>query len=90
MKKQKKISITAKLLGSIMPVVIIIVVLLVLVSYKASAKIIENYSENLLSSSVESQASKIEAWLDENIASFQMAKTEKISPHRTEVRNRRD
>ena len=75
MKKQKKISIKAKLLGSIMPVVIIIVVLLVLVSYKASAKIIENYSENLLSSSVESQASKIEAWLDENIASFQMAKT---------------
>ncbi len=75
MKKQKKISIKAKLLGSIMPVVIIIVVVLVLVSYKASAKIIENYSENLLSSSVESQASKIEAWLDENIASFQMAKT---------------
>lgn len=74
MKKQKKISIKAKLLGSIMPVVIIIVVVLVLVSYKASAKIIENYSENLLSSSVESQASKIEAWLDENIASFQMAK----------------
>ena len=36
MKKQKKISIKAKLLGSIMPVVIIIVVLLVLVSYKAS------------------------------------------------------
>ena len=75
MKKQKKISIKAKLLGSIMPVVIIIVVVLVLVSYKASAKIIENYSENLLSSSVESQASKIEAWLDENIASFQIAKT---------------
>ncbi len=75
MKKQKKISIKAKLLGAIMPVVIVIVVVLVLVSYKASAKIIESYSQNLLSSSVKSQASKIESWLNENIASFQMAKT---------------
>ncbi len=75
MQKQKKISIKAKLLGSIIPVVIAIVVVLVVVSYMTSANIIENYSQNLLSSSVESQASKIEAWLDENIASFQMAKT---------------
>ena len=75
MKKRGNISIKAKLLGVITPVVIAIVVVLVLVSYLASAHIIENYSQNLLESSVENQTSKIESWLDENLSSFQMAKT---------------
>ena len=48
MKKRGNISIKAKLLGVIAPVVIAIVVVLVLVSYLASAHIIENYSQNLL------------------------------------------
>ena len=82
MKKQKNISIKAKLLGSIIPVVVFIVLALVLISYQASAGIIEKYSQNLLESSVSNQSSKIEAWLNENLASFQMAKTtiEKIHP----------
>lgn len=82
MKKQKNISIKAKLLGSIIPVVVVIVLALVLISYQASAGIIEKYSQNLLESSVSNQSSKIEAWLNENIASFQMAKTtiEEIHP----------
>ena len=58
MKKQRKISIKARLLGSIMPVVIAIV------------------------------ASKIEAWLSENLASFQMAKTtiENLHPDDTQLK----
>ena len=82
MKKRGNISIKAKLLGVITPVVIAIVVVLVLVSYLASAHIIENYSQHLLESSVENQTSKIESWLDENLSSFQMAKTtiEQLNP----------
>ncbi len=75
MKKQKTVSIKAKLLGVIIPVVIAIVVVLVVVAYQISAGIIKKYSQNLLQSSVENQASQIEAWLNENLASFQMAKT---------------
>ena len=88
MKKQRKISIKARLLGSIMPVVIAIVAVLVLIAYQASAGIIEDYSQNLLKSSVSNQSSKIEAWLSENLASFQMAKTtiENIHPDDTQLK----
>ena len=88
MKKQRKISIKARLLGSIMPVVIAIVAVLVLIAYQASAGIIEDYSQNLLESSVSNQSSKIEAWLRENLASFQMAKTtiENLHPDDTQLK----
>lgn len=88
MKKQRKISIKARLLGSIMPVVIAIVAILVLIAYKASAGIIEDYSQNLLKSSVSNQSSKIESWLSENLASFQMAKTtiENLHPDDTQLK----
>ena len=87
MKKQRKLSIKARLLGSIMPVVIAIVAVLVLIAYQASAGIIEDYSQNLLESSVSNQSSKIEAWLSENLASFQMAKTtiENLHPDDTQL-----
>ena len=74
MKKDKTISIKAKLLGTIIPVVIVIVVVLVVVAYQISAGIIEDNAANLLKTSVGSQESKIEAWINENLASFQMAK----------------
>lgn len=88
MKKQRRLSIKARLLGSIMPVVIAIVAVLVLIAYQASAGIIEDYSQNLLESSVSNQSSKIEAWLSENLASFQMAKTtiENLHPHDTQLK----
>lgn len=88
MKKQRKLSIKARLLGSIMPVVIAIVAVLVLIAYQASAGIIEDYSQNLLESSVSNQSSKIEAWLNENLASFQMAKTtiENLHPDDTQLK----
>lgn len=78
MNKQKQkgmVSIKAKLLGIIVPIVIVLIVILVLVSYNTSAGLIENYSRNLLQSSVENQAAQIEAWLEENIAAFQIVKT---------------
>lgn len=62
---QKKIvSIKVKLLGIILPVVIVIMILLVGILYYISKNIIKEYSENLLGSSIENQANQIEAWLD--------------------------
>ena len=88
MKKQKTVSIKAKLLGVIIPVVIAIVVVLVVAAYQISAGTIKKYSQNLLQSSVENQASQIEAWLNENLASFQMSKTiiEDLKPSDEELK----
>ena len=57
-----------------------------------SSGIIENYSESLLESSVVNQANEIEAWLEQNIASFQSAKRtiEKINPNDSELQNMLD
>ena len=87
MKKKSNISIKAKLLGIIIPVVIAIILILVFTAYHVSSGIIESYSQNLLESSVNSQASKIEAWLEENLASMQMAKTmiEKLHPDEAQL-----
>lgn len=73
-KQRATISIKVKLLGIILPVVILIMVLLVGISYFISRSIIRGYSEDLLTSSIENQANQIEAWLNENLAAFQMAK----------------
>ncbi len=75
MKKQKTVSIKAKLLGVIIPVVIAIVVVLVVAAYQNLQGQSEKIFPKTLQSSVENQASQIEAWLNENLASFQMAKT---------------
>ena len=87
MKKKGNISIKAKLLGIIIPVVIAIILILVFTAYHVSSGIIESYSQNLLESSVNNQASKIEAWLEENLASMQMAKTmiEKLHPDEAQL-----
>ena len=87
MKKKSNISIKAKLLGIIIPVVIAIILILVFTAYHVSSGIIESYSQNLLESSVNGQASKIEAWLEENLASMQMAKTmiEKLHPDEAQL-----
>ena len=87
MKKKGNISIKAKLLGIIIPVVIAIILILVFTAYHVSSGIIESYSKNLLESSVNSQASQIEAWLEENLASMQMAKTmiEKLHPDEAQL-----
>ena len=89
MKKKGNISIKAKLLGIIIPVVIAIILILVFTAYHVSSGIIENYSKNLLESSVGNQSSKIESWLDENLASMQMAKNmiEKLHPDEKQLQS---
>lgn len=59
MKKKRNMSIKAKLLGIIIPVMVAIVVVLVLVAYEMSSGIIGNYSENLLESSVDNRQMKL-------------------------------
>lgn len=82
--KEKRgiISIRMKLLAIIVPIVILLMVAMVLVAYNTSAGIIENYSKNLLESSVGNQSSHIEGWLNENIEALQAVKTalESIRP----------
>lgn len=74
-KGQKKIvSIKVKLLAIILPVVIAIMILLVGFLYFISKNIIKEYSENLLSSSIENQTNQIEAWLSENLSAFKAIK----------------
>ena len=74
--KQQKgmVSIKVKLLGIILPVVIAIMVLLVGILYFISNDIIKEYSESLLRSSIENQVNQIEAWLNENLSAFGIAK----------------
>lgn len=74
--EKKTVSIKIKLLGIILPVVIVIMVLLVGILYMISKDIIKGYSEDLLSSSIENQASQIESWLNENLSAFRAVKQE--------------
>ena len=80
--KKKIVSIKVKLLGIILPVVIVIMILLVGILYFISKNIIKEYSEDLLSSSIKNQTNQIEAWLDENLAAFRVVKQsiEQTSP----------
>jgi len=73
-KKKRMISMKTKLLGIILPVVIVMVVLLIGIVYFISRNVLTEYSQNLLTSSIQSQANEIEAWLDENLAAFQIVK----------------
>ncbi len=73
--RQKKIvSIKVKLLGIILPVVIVIMILLVGILYFISKGIIKEYSEDLLRSSIDNQTNQIEAWLNENLSAFSAVK----------------
>jgi len=69
-KKEKVISIRTKLLGIILPVVIVIVTILVGISYKISRTTVEKAAQNLLQTSVENQVSEIEAWLNTNLSAL--------------------
>lgn len=73
-KSGKFISIKTKLLGIILPVVIIIVTVLTGLSYVVSKSVIKENAQELLETSVKGQGSDIEAWLDQNLKSFQVAK----------------
>lgn len=70
----KIVPIKVKLLSIIVPAVIVTMILLIGISYTISKEIILGYSSSLLNTSIENQCNEIEAWLNENLAAFQMAK----------------
>ncbi|OOM80431.1 methyl-accepting chemotaxis protein [Clostridium sp. BL-8] len=72
---KNKYSIKVKLIGIIIPMMVVIVSLLIIVSYNKSQSIITKSANDLLESSSKNQVSQIEAWLNENLASFQAVKT---------------
>lgn len=85
MKTQKQSGMSSmkmKLVSVILPVIGVILAVLVVFSYSISSKIIEGTSAALLESSVASQTASIEAWLDDNLAAFNMLKhtIEKTKP----------
>lgn len=73
-KKDRVTSMKFKLLRIIIPVVVIMVGVLVLFSYQISKGLLADSSQGMLELSVSKQATQIEAWLDENLASFKVAK----------------
>lgn len=72
--KRNFISIKVKLLCIILPVIIVIMAVLTGLSYYVSKKVIKSNAHNLLRTSVESQASEMEAWLNQNLISVSVAK----------------
>lgn len=86
-KQGKIVSIKVKLLGIILPVVIVIMMLLVGILYFISKNIIKEYSENLLRSSIDNQTNQIEAWLNENLSAFGAVKQaiEQTNPGQQEL-----
>ena len=85
--KQQKISIKMKLLGTILPVVLVIVIGLVTISYLVSRNIITESAKNLLNTSIENQANQIEGWLNENLSAFQIVKhtLEQTNPNKEDL-----
>lgn len=73
-KSGKSVSIKMKLLGVLLPIGIVMIGLLTAASYFISKDVIKEYSENLLSSSIENQANEIQSWLNENLSAFQIVK----------------
>ena len=69
-----KISIKTKLLGTIIPAVIVMVLLLILASYQVSKGMMEESASNLLETSIGNQVAEMEGWLQQNLASFEMVK----------------
>lgn len=71
---KKGFTLKVKLLSVILVVVTISIIVMTLFSYLVSKKVVSDYAESLLSSSIGNQSSSIEAWLNENLAAFQIVK----------------
>ena len=86
-KNNKLVPIKVKLLSVIIPTVLMIMVVLIGISYAISKQTILKSSSNFLASSIENQSNEIEAWLNENLSAFQMAKDliETINPDEEEL-----
>ena len=70
-----KRGIKVKLIGSIIPVVLSMIVVLVMISYGISSRAIKDISEELLNTSIKGQKNQIEAWLNKNLAEFEVVKS---------------
>lgn len=73
-KGERFVPVKAKLLGIILPVVILMILVLTGLSYYVSRNVIRSNTQELLEASVESQAAEIEAWLNQNLTSFELEK----------------
>ena len=73
-KRETFVSIKTKLLSIILPVVVMIMVVLTGLSYHVSKDVIQSNAQELLKTSVKGQAAEIEAWLNQNLTSFQVEK----------------
>jgi len=67
-------SMQAEMLAIIVPIVTALVIVLIAVSYNVSKNMIKQSSEELLQSSVASQASKIKDWVDQNLGTLSSIK----------------
>lgn len=85
--QKKFISIKTKLLGIILPVVIVMITILIYSSYYVTKNVIQSNVQALLTTSIESQAAEMEAWLDRNLTSFCVVKQalEKIDFNREQL-----
>lgn len=72
---KNKISIKAKLIGVIIPMMVIILASLIIISYNKSKIIITNSANELLETSTKKQVDQIESWLNENLTAFKAVKT---------------
>lgn len=73
-KEPRIISIKTKLLGIILPTVILMIICLVGISYSITKKMIQDSAKDLLSASIENQAGEIESWLNQNLSAFNIVK----------------
>ena len=72
--KKRKLSIKAKLLGTIIPVSAVVLFLLILVSYFVSKGMMKDSAMNLLDASIGNQVAEMEGWLNKDLVSFEMVK----------------
>ena len=72
--KKRKLSIKAKLLGTIIPVSAVVLFLLILVSYLVSKGMMKDSAMNLLDASIGNQVAEMEGWLNKDLVSFEMVK----------------
>lgn len=73
-KSSRFLSIKARILLYILPLIIAVIAILIIVSYTKSEKIIEKKSYSMLESSCKNQALQIEDWMSENLNTFNVIK----------------
>lgn len=81
--RKRTSSITLKLIGTIIPIIIIAVVIILAWTYSKSEEIISDNAEQLLIASTKEQSAKVESWAKENLSVFKTVKKTLESSHFT-------